>query len=208
MIGALGGNGYSGLPSVAGLDESLSDVALRKKYPFELEKAIHNVKFIQHHTQRQDEFDAVSASTDCIKIYNVPYRTNAVFFKPFIQKTTTIKPMDKHLNIHHINTPPQQCKCGLLQVIPQWSGSHFFPPPVVPKPLQLYSHNVTTKTRLPHLLVETAVETLISLGRKLGQSNLTVRLTSAINSHPKPFGRQCTSNLLTKFTGLHSSSTP
>ncbi|CAH1407725.1 unnamed protein product [Nezara viridula] len=58
LIGALGGNGYAGLPSVAGLDESLSDVAIRKKYPFELEKAIHNVKFIQHHTQRQDEFDA------------------------------------------------------------------------------------------------------------------------------------------------------
>ncbi|XP_073978197.1 nicotinic acetylcholine receptor alpha2 isoform X2 [Rhodnius prolixus] len=58
LIGALGGNGYNGLPSMVGLDESLSDVALRKKYPFELEKAIHNVKFIQHHTQRQDEFDA------------------------------------------------------------------------------------------------------------------------------------------------------
>ncbi|KAK9506749.1 hypothetical protein O3M35_008626 [Rhynocoris fuscipes] len=58
LIGALGGNSYNGLPSMVGLDESLSDVALRKKYPFELEKAIHNVKFIQHHTQRQDEFDA------------------------------------------------------------------------------------------------------------------------------------------------------
>ncbi|KAF6210406.1 hypothetical protein GE061_013511 [Apolygus lucorum] len=57
LIGALGG-GYNGLPSMVGLDESLSDVAIRKKYPFELEKAIHNVKFIQHHTQRQDEFDA------------------------------------------------------------------------------------------------------------------------------------------------------
>ncbi|CAB0015153.1 unnamed protein product [Nesidiocoris tenuis] len=57
LIGALGG-GYNGLPSMVGLDESLSDVAVRKKYPFELEKAIHNVKFIQHHTQRQDEFDA------------------------------------------------------------------------------------------------------------------------------------------------------
>jgi hypothetical protein len=45
---------------MVGLDESLSDVALRKKYPFELEKAIHNVKFIQHHMRRQDEFDAVS----------------------------------------------------------------------------------------------------------------------------------------------------
>lgn len=60
LIGALGGSGgYNGLPSMVGFDESLSDVALRKKYPFELEKAIHNVKFIQHHIQRQDEFDAV-----------------------------------------------------------------------------------------------------------------------------------------------------
>lgn len=50
----------NGLPSMVGLDESLSDVAIRKKYPFELEKAIHNIKFIQHHMQRQDEFDAVS----------------------------------------------------------------------------------------------------------------------------------------------------
>ncbi|XP_053671875.1 acetylcholine receptor subunit alpha-like 2 isoform X4 [Anopheles nili] len=51
--------GYNGLPSVmSGLDESLSDVAVRKKYPFELEKAIHNVMFIQHHMQRQDEFNA------------------------------------------------------------------------------------------------------------------------------------------------------
>jgi len=53
----------SGLPSVlAGLDESLSDVAARRKYPFELEKAIHNVLFIKHHMQRQDEFDAVNLS--------------------------------------------------------------------------------------------------------------------------------------------------
>nr|AWX65632.1 nicotinic acetylcholine receptor alpha 2 subunit [Laodelphax striatellus] len=51
-------SGYNGLPSMAGLDESMSDVTVRKKYPFELEKAIHNVKFIQHHMQRQDEFDA------------------------------------------------------------------------------------------------------------------------------------------------------
>lgn len=45
---------------MSGLDDSLSDVAPRKKYPFELEKAIHNVMFIQHHMQRQDEFNAVS----------------------------------------------------------------------------------------------------------------------------------------------------
>lgn len=62
LIGDLRGlGGYNGLPSVmSGLDESLSDVAPRKKYPFELEKAIHNVMFIQHHMQRQDEFNAVS----------------------------------------------------------------------------------------------------------------------------------------------------
>nr|ABV72684.1 nicotinic acetylcholine receptor alpha 2 subunit [Bombyx mori] len=61
LAGALGslGAGYNGLPSVmSGLDDSLSDVVPRKKYPFELEKAIHNVMFIQHHMQRQDEFNA------------------------------------------------------------------------------------------------------------------------------------------------------
>lgn len=68
IVGALGslGAGYNGLPSVmSGLDDSLSDVAPRKKYPFELEKAIHNVMFIQHHMQRQDEFNAVS-NDNCI----------------------------------------------------------------------------------------------------------------------------------------------
>lgn len=66
LVGALGSGfgtlgGYNGLPSVlSGLDDSLSDVVQRKKYPFELEKAIHNVMFIQHHIQRQDEFNAVS----------------------------------------------------------------------------------------------------------------------------------------------------
>jgi hypothetical protein len=34
----------------------------RKKYPFEIQKAIHNVQFIQTHMQRQDEFDSVSES--------------------------------------------------------------------------------------------------------------------------------------------------
>ncbi|KAL1490968.1 hypothetical protein ABEB36_011635 [Hypothenemus hampei] len=49
--------GYNGLPSLfSGLDES--DSGTRKKYPFELEKAIHNVMFIQHHIQRQDQFNA------------------------------------------------------------------------------------------------------------------------------------------------------
>lgn len=56
--------GYNGLPTVmSGLDESMSDVVPRKKYPFELEKALHNVMFIQHHIQRQDEFNAVSIKT-------------------------------------------------------------------------------------------------------------------------------------------------
>lgn len=62
FVGALGGGmgGYNGLPSIlSGLDESASDGVVRKKYPFELEKAIHNVMFIQHHMQRQDEFNAV-----------------------------------------------------------------------------------------------------------------------------------------------------
>lgn len=62
LMGAFGGSsGYNGLPSVmSGLNESLSDMAPRKKYPFELEKAIHNVMFIQHRMQRVDEFNAVS----------------------------------------------------------------------------------------------------------------------------------------------------
>lgn len=61
FLGGLGG--YNGLPTVmSGLDESLSDVTPKKKYPFELEKALHNVMFIQHHIQRQDEFNAVTLS--------------------------------------------------------------------------------------------------------------------------------------------------
>lgn len=61
LMGAFGNaSGYNGLPSVmSGLNESLSDVGARKKYPFELEKAMHNVMFIQHHMQRVDEFNAV-----------------------------------------------------------------------------------------------------------------------------------------------------
>lgn len=58
FLGGMGG--YNGLSTVmSGLDESLSDVTPKKKYPFELEKALHNVMFIQHHIQRQDEFNAV-----------------------------------------------------------------------------------------------------------------------------------------------------
>lgn len=47
--------------AVSSIDDTLNDVpaAIRKKYPFELEKAIHNVKFIQHHLQRQDEYNTV-----------------------------------------------------------------------------------------------------------------------------------------------------
>lgn len=62
-------NRFSGLGAYNGLSSALdsqsegSDLLLdgggRRKYPFELEKAIHNVMFIQHHMQRQDEFDAV-----------------------------------------------------------------------------------------------------------------------------------------------------
>lgn len=48
--------------AVSSIDDTLNDVpaAIRKKYPFELEKAIHNVKFIQHHLQRQDEYNTVT----------------------------------------------------------------------------------------------------------------------------------------------------
>lgn len=48
--------------AVSSIDDTLNDVpaAVRKKYPFELEKAIHNVKFIQHHLQRQDEYNTVT----------------------------------------------------------------------------------------------------------------------------------------------------
>jgi nicotinic acetylcholine receptor, invertebrate len=77
LVGALGGGlgslgGYNGLPSVmSGLDDSLSDIGGRKKYPFELEKAIHNVMFIQHHMQRQDEFNAVSNVILTMRYHNL-----------------------------------------------------------------------------------------------------------------------------------------
>ncbi|KAJ8688545.1 hypothetical protein QAD02_024340 [Eretmocerus hayati] len=52
---AMACNGAAGLDN----DDSISDNgAVRKKYPFELEKALHNVMFIQHHITRQDEFNA------------------------------------------------------------------------------------------------------------------------------------------------------
>lgn len=57
---------------MSGLDESMSDVTPRKKYPFELEKALHNVMFIQHHIQRQDEFNAVS-SNKTVQLTNFKY---------------------------------------------------------------------------------------------------------------------------------------
>ncbi|KAG8222486.1 hypothetical protein J437_LFUL000848 [Ladona fulva] len=74
-FGSLHGLGLSGFNGASVLPSSGSDLLLeaagmgvggggngggggRRKYPFELEKAIHNVLFIQHHMQRQDEFDA------------------------------------------------------------------------------------------------------------------------------------------------------
>ncbi|XP_023245889.1 acetylcholine receptor subunit alpha-L1 isoform X2 [Copidosoma floridanum] len=57
-VGSMAGYNNGLPPVVPGLDESMSDVAGRTKYPFELEKALHNVMFIQHHMQRQDEFNA------------------------------------------------------------------------------------------------------------------------------------------------------
>lgn len=76
MVGSLGVGlssmgGYNGLPSIMSMDESLSDIGAKKKYPFELEKAIHNVMFIQHHMQRQDEFNAVSISNFPSHVCNV-----------------------------------------------------------------------------------------------------------------------------------------
>jgi hypothetical protein len=67
LMSSLSNDNY-GLSSMLNIEESLSDIApaVRKKYPFELEKAIHNVKFIQHHMQRQDEFNAVSACLDAL----------------------------------------------------------------------------------------------------------------------------------------------
>ncbi|KAF5271841.1 hypothetical protein FQA39_LY07981 [Lamprigera yunnana] len=58
FTGTFGGRmGYNGLSSVfSGIDDN--DSSNKKKYPFELEKAIHNVMFIQHHIQRQDQFNA------------------------------------------------------------------------------------------------------------------------------------------------------
>jgi hypothetical protein len=57
------GHGFSDFSAALDAHSDGSDLLLdgghRRKYPFELEKAIHNVKFIQHHMQRQDEFDAV-----------------------------------------------------------------------------------------------------------------------------------------------------
>lgn len=57
---------------MSGLDDSLSDVGAKKKYPFELEKAIHNVMFIQHHMQRQDEFNAVSGTKPLTNFFLLP----------------------------------------------------------------------------------------------------------------------------------------
>lgn len=89
LVGALGGGfsnvgGYNGLPSVmSGLDDSLSDLGARKKYPFELEKAIHNVMFIQHHMQRMDEFNAVSQIIFLLFSFNT-------YFKQLINKSSKL----------------------------------------------------------------------------------------------------------------------
>jgi hypothetical protein len=62
----------------------LSDIAAKKKYPFELEKAIHNVMFIQHHMQRQDEFNAVSYAIIVLDmiIYENAFKTQPLVTNP------------------------------------------------------------------------------------------------------------------------------
>jgi len=57
-----------GFPSTASTSYGFSPLESdnhRKKYPFEIQKAIHNVHFIQTHMQRQDEFDSVSYYVSC-----------------------------------------------------------------------------------------------------------------------------------------------
>lgn len=95
FAGALGGRlGYNGLPSVfSGLDES--DSGARKSYPFELEKAIHNVMFIQHHIQRQDQFNAV-----CITERFLEFKHYQLEAWPLIPDQN--KPSSE-LNIHYPN---------------------------------------------------------------------------------------------------------
>jgi len=59
--GALEGYADPGASSTSyGLGGPEPDVPKPKKYPFELQKALHNVQFISTHMQRQDEFDSVS----------------------------------------------------------------------------------------------------------------------------------------------------
>lgn len=61
LVGSLG---YNGLQTVmSGLDESMSDVTPKKKFSFELQKALHHIAFIQHHMQREDQFIMVSVFT-------------------------------------------------------------------------------------------------------------------------------------------------
>lgn len=79
---------------MSGLDDSLSDVGGKKKYPFELEKAIHNVMFIQHHMQRQDEFNAVSVSwklhvhSSCFQQNLKREHLSLIYFSNFLIKIT------------------------------------------------------------------------------------------------------------------------
>jgi hypothetical protein len=77
-FGGLGAfNGFSAaLDAHSDGSDLLLDGGHRRKYPFELEKAIHNVMFIQHHMQRQDEFDAVSWQF----AYLIEVKTEGIYF--------------------------------------------------------------------------------------------------------------------------------
>jgi hypothetical protein len=47
-------------PNLRPLNGEGSTLRRRKRYPFELQKAIRDIQFIQNHMKRQDEYDAVS----------------------------------------------------------------------------------------------------------------------------------------------------
>jgi hypothetical protein len=80
---------------MSGLDDSLSDVGAKKKYPFELEKAIHNVMFIQHHMQRQDEFNAVSGTKPFIQLSTQFYATYGIVVHIVAKITSHVQSSDK-----------------------------------------------------------------------------------------------------------------
>ena len=48
-------------PNLRPLNGEGSTLRRRKRYPFELQKAIRDIQFIQNHMKRQDEYDAVSS---------------------------------------------------------------------------------------------------------------------------------------------------